>query len=762
MIINLFNNTRDTYPKPVELTWEELCQKLTTFSTTTNKEGPCWSPVEYSKQQRSNKNISRVTTAVFDLDNMTPLSLVGLEVALRKENLSYVLHSSFSYTHKTPKCRLVIQLSRAVAASEWKAVRQDLVTLFSLPVDESTRDLARLYYLPMAKPEAETYSYINTGTPYLIPNGITQAALVETKLPCFENIPALLADLNRDKLLTVKTENKDLARRIHAGEPLALENRDATMLKAAGILAFLYPDSPDSALEELITPSLKAMPSDNDFDWELGKFREKLTRARARQLDVVKEQAELAGFFGGTERYPAEQVQNWADKQQTDIRGMNKRWIIQADKSFYVFVDGKYKQPVSYGVLMISLPRDLARAPISLYKTDGKGNAKELTVDELLRNYATAARKVNASLTLNESYYDEETETFHEAVCPLRHFEPVQHADVEHWLSLLGGSEYAELFDWLACVTKLNRQSAAIFLEGDSGSGKGLLASAIAKLWRPGPPTEFESIVGDWTEGIAQCPFIFIDEGFPRRFTYSINDELRRLTGSQELVLRRKYLTNAPIKGAVRLMLAANNNKILSSFEEMSEEDRAALTQRLIYVKVRGGGARNYLEQLSLSEKEHWCQQKIPEYITWLGQNRQVKEGKRFLVEGKGTHMHDKLFINSGLTPALYEVIVGFLNEQYGVGKEFQDSYAKLFRVHNGEILVTTKFFRDEQIWDKYAMGEKFPTGPQLHRALTNIRSRVETLDGTPFSVLNRVLLDTWAEEYNSADWAAAKEKLGL
>jgi hypothetical protein len=235
--------------------------------------------------------------------------------------------------------------------------------------------------------------------------------------------------------------------------------------------------------------------------------------------------------------YTPEQIAHWAKEQNTTPENMKKRWIIQRLKSYYLFKDGEYLPPQPSEMLLVSLPDILGPTGLKLTAESKSGKETILSTQQLLQKYASSAYHSTASLVAQKSSFDETTRTFTEAVCPLAKINPTCHEDVGHWLKLLGGENEAKLLDWLACVTLLDSQCAALFIEGDAGSGKTLLAGGIAKLWgSKKSPTPFSTLIGSFNDAIFNCPFVLADEGLPNATgANSINNELRKWTAPSGL-----------------------------------------------------------------------------------------------------------------------------------------------------------------------------------------------------------------------------------
>ena len=144
--IQLYRNKTDVKSSRKELSWPDLCQLLTTHKYRTQKDGPAWSPgLLKAGTTRANGNVSSLSVLVLDVDGH---ELEPIKAALKKMNLRAVVHTTFSHTEGNPCLRVVVALSRSLKPAEavrvWNAFNERIGGVG----DASTRDPARLYYLP--------------------------------------------------------------------------------------------------------------------------------------------------------------------------------------------------------------------------------------------------------------------------------------------------------------------------------------------------------------------------------------------------------------------------------------------------------------------------------------------------------------------------------------------------------------------------------------------------------------------------------------
>lgn len=413
--------------------------------------------------------------------------------------------------------------------------------------------------------------------------------------------------------------------------------------------------------------------------------------------------------------YTAEEIAAFAASQGCTVEEFRYRWIIQHDTAYYIFADGRYLSPIRFGSLPAALKkRDLLRVPreksspagLDWYRQTKLGWVPK-SLEEVLAEYATVARKTVASLVDSTSRYDEATQTFFEAVCPLRSIKPAYDERIDKWLRLLGGASAEKLLDWVATVTRLERVTCAVYIHGPKDCGKTMFASGMARLWG-NAPTALKALTGNFNSALTNSPLVFADEEIPANMTSGF---LRREVGSSSRPLTRKFLPEAELLGAIRMVIAANTPDLLRfDDEDFTEDDIAAVAARILYIKpdlVPGSSpprslAGDYL--ISLGGRvgtEGWVENgdKIAAHALWLRDNRVVNPGSRFLVEGEISTMHRRLATHGSIRGLVIEWIAKALLDdtkymQKNPGIQFGDG--KLF-VNAGYIKSTWEQILDDK-----------------------------------------------------------------
>ena len=161
--VAFFSSEKDNSPRREVLTWGELIARLSSFDIRNEKSGPCWSPTQYAPEaKRGNAGVVAVTVAVLDVDDGTDPE--ALRTKLVATGLAYLIHSTFSSTPEHSKYRVVVPLAAPVPVAEWSGVFPRLCALLADGhTDPATKDPARIYYLPSARPGAKTFLYVGEG-----------------------------------------------------------------------------------------------------------------------------------------------------------------------------------------------------------------------------------------------------------------------------------------------------------------------------------------------------------------------------------------------------------------------------------------------------------------------------------------------------------------------------------------------------------------------------------------------------------------------
>lgn len=814
--IQLSNNIRDIRWSPRALTWEALCTLLSTFEERPGKDGLCWSPVlALADTERKNQYVKALTVGVLDIDGpksdgVPPERMSSFFAALYASGLSFVLHSTHTHATERQKVRVAFRLSRNVHTAEWALLCAHLIQRFGVVdiADKSTKTISRAYYLPSHRPNTEHFADVVSGQPLDVDEalGAESARLRESSNTAAtqaldERIQAMELEVNsgvptnlealRSILRSTQGVHRALVLKVLSGKPIAsVGSRDNTLNDLVCSVVYSLPaETPAAAIFELLRPSVlllerKVSDTGQVEDWEAEALR-KIERHKLRKIKTDAERAAIAQDLwtalrsesarvrtplqptpqddsdapGSTPEsvqepvsgyYTQEEVARWASEQGCDsVEEFNRRWIIQRADSNYVFVEGRYLAPVPRTNLWDSCKRDLARSPVKVYVEKQNGQLSPVPLPTLLAQCSTVARTTEASLIIQRSHYDAATHTFHEACAPIRAgIHPKEHPEIQLWLELLDPT--GKLCDWVATVTRLDRYACAIYLDTKPGTGKNLLAGGLARLWSTGGPTELARILDGFNESLTACPLVFADESLPKR--RDITATLRNLIGSTSRTLNRKFLPMCNLTGAVRLILAGNNDRLLDTGEELSVNDLAAIASRFLYLNA-GDNAAGYLEALGGPPVVGtWINQnKLAEHALYLRDTRKVKEGARFIVEGDANEFHRHLATGSGMAGAVCEWITRYLADPVS---------SPHVLVGSGEVWVNVEALAKPLAWERYLPSAKVPSAAQIGRSLRALSHAAAKIGTVSFFRINADLLTTWIERLQIGDTVGIRAKL--
>jgi len=626
-------------------------------------------------------------------------------------------------------------------------IRKEAEDKFGYKIDP-TGDITRVLRLP------ETYNYKGESRrPAEVIFEDPDARYSIAEIFSFNKLPLPPTPVRNESAITearkrlkklARIEHRELMAKVLVGEAFAeIGERDTTLQKAAGCAAFVFsPEDAEkldaAALAPLFEKSIAVMAEGHTDSANppltMEDVIDKLSRAlsdRAREAEKNREiwagvdRGNVVGSSTNTEnteesagikkpvfRYTPDQIAKFASDNGVTPAQFNKRWIIQHASTYYIFSDGKYKSPVDRESVIAHVFRELSGIPSISLETFSQGSIRPKTRQEIVRDYGDAAIHLRGSFYEKKSKYTLETNTFCEALCVPRDITPRYYPEIHKWLVLLGGPQADKLLDWIATVTLLTWQSSALYLSGAAGSGKTMLATGLSRIWHMGGPTRLENITGAFNADLFHCPLVFGDESVSCSTT-----DLRELVGSNSRTLKRKFLSNTFVDGALRIILADNSGRLLRD-HDLAGSDVEAVASKFLNIKVTQEPT-DYLRSIGgRSGTAGWVDgEKIAAHALWLAdpQNRKVVPGNRLIVEGDGPSLAQALVVQGSATGVLCEWIAKYINSpQPAISQEGG------VVLGHGEIWVSAEVL--EKHWDTYVemQSRKF-TVTKIGRALSHI-----------------------------------------
>lgn len=728
VFISKFDSLFDKRPKPETLSWSDFVGRYGKHAVVRDKKAACLlSPAEWPANdcERKAANVLRVHFAALDLDGVAPDVVTGIRALL--EPYAYLMYTTWSHAQEFKKSglwylRVLVPLSRPVEMREWKAFWPRLSHFFGDVTDSNCKDPGRVYYVPSSGEDClENRVFTQPG----------RSLHVDSLLSAPEPGAASHADIGRPalqtyaKLLRSRTgahsqRMGEILTKVLKGDVFAEPGkRDDTIYKLAGILAEKWPHIEPEALAAHFKPSLAKMastqsdaPTIDDVIEKIGRqqeaARKEASESAGSGCDSITQRIRLA-FAGERETpYTDEELECFAKEQGVSRQDFTKRWIVEEGASYYVFKGGDYQAPVSLHGLYNTAYTDLApaiTAGVDCFRITDKGASIEKTEKQLIRNYGTTAKRAIATFSASKSYYDWKTDTFVEAVCPLRPLAPEYSEQVDRYLRLLGGKQAQILLDWVSVVTKLDEPCAALFLHGVPGSGKTLLANGLTRLWSEGEATNINQVLGSaFNAALTNCPLILADEQLPSFIKREGSTaELRELIQGTQRTLTRKFKSVITLKGAVRLIITANNRNLFNTRDALSNEDISAVRDRILYLYA-GQESKDYLSAMNRAErKEMVVGDEIAKHALWLRDHHQPQNEDRFMVPGQDSLFHQSLVTGTGFRPDVCQWLTNYLLNPNPVNHDSE----RLIRIEDGQLLVTARAL--SSFWKIYDGTDKKP-----------------------------------------------------
>lgn len=418
------------------------------------------------------------------------------------------------------------------------------------------------------------------------------------------------------------------------------------------------------------------------------------------------------------------------DVTEEDVKDLERHVLLQKGNNFslFDFARGKYstvKIAKELNILIQRYWRD-AGAPLEFWYEGADGSLKEKTVDRLLRDYGTNIEGMCYDLTLQESRYDARTRTLSLATCPLRDLEPREDAQIDTWLRLMAGEHAEMVMRWLATVMRQDELNCCLFLVGAPGTGKSLLAAGLARLWRKAGPCELEHAVGRFNDDLINCPLTVLDEGIKLvDAPGGLSNQIRSLIGNKDRLLNAKFVSGVQIHGGLRLMITANNTRVLDMLasEDMGEDDINAIAERLLVVQVPEAAAQ-HLAKLQANEPDliqSWVEDDlIARHVLHLRDTMTIVRDGRFLVCGQKTNLHSELAMRNPEMSVVLEWVTKFVLDPSRLAR----SETPGARVGNGRILIHPTTVREQ--WVTYMNDEPKPSRDAIIRHLKANSRKIE------------------------------------
>lgn len=771
--VSLFASVTETRPDPrFALSWEQLLGLLGPPRAYTAKEAaPLYSPAEWlSGHTRGKAGIVCVHFGVLDLDHWTSDAVGELIGRLVSRRLAYLIASTWSHGEKGPEdicARLLVPFSRPVLPSEWQRFWSALdEELTNGRADPKCKDISRSYFFPsFCQGGFEPFSDSASGAPVdvdaiLARVGGAARGGIEDDRP--QGSAEGGTDVSRDELKALGRKLSGSANtnkstighailRMCKGEAYAKEpntpgplpeGRNDTTFRMVATICEHHPFVDPEKLSSHFAASVQEMQEPS-----LEQIEAMITRqqagARSAHATLIQE------AIGRNEPYTDTELQTYADMLDISRGRMKKRWIVQRDRTYYIFRAGNYKcvseAEMSNSAMTLLAPA--LRAGVDTQKITQQG-VRQKTPIELVADYGVIARDVEVDLTAQVARYDESREVMIEAPTPIR-VKARRHEDVAEFLKVFGGQMHGRLLQWIAVITALAEPCAALYLEGPPGCGKSLLANGLGRIWS-NRLTTLEEALGAFNEPLSRCPLVFGDERAPVDHRGRVRtDDLREFIQARSRPFTRKYRPNATLVGCARLILAANNRNLIQTSEHLTPEDIEAIVSRIFYLRVPDTAVA-YLKALPEGTTKRWVSENaMAEHALHLAESVAVPRGNRFLVAGESSDLSRDLAVTTGLRTRVCEWLIGFLLAPEKLVR-VKPKLAPLARVSKGRLLVSSRVVVES--WLEYVQPTKegIPDPMRVAKALGGLSTDITLrIDGhsVKYRNVHIDLLTAWSEQ---------------
>ena len=761
--------------EPMEVgSWEDFAEVFQEIDHSHSEKDavPLWSPATFDPPLRSNKNVRAVHFVVADVDDQPREALDLISERLAARGWAALIHTTWSHPEVAEagqvRLRVIVPLTRPVVPDEWPSVWAGFASVIGTDViDTACKDLARVYYIPAAPAGTEhlCWSIDVEGSP-ADPDNFKILAPVAAKTASkrvYQEVPTSAYE-NEAKKLGRSTDigKARLSESLHKalrGLPFAGSgDRDNRTFELANHIAKIWPNAtPEShfTLFERSCHNMTQLRPDDPWTWEddvLPKLLRAYDRrdARVAPADTVGSQAVIAWSeseiqarlrqFWGTQRahgYTESELTGWGMTPESKV------WILSKGRTFWVFDRGSYRNGHPRETAAQHIRQALLPAPVQLDMVSPKtGGLVPKPLPKLLEDYGTVIEGVEHSFIAPNSFLRHDLTLVQAAGQMRQDLTPEYNQKVATWLELLGGDDHETLLHWIYWLWDLSRPCAALFLSGEGGAGKTLIANGLARLWGSSP-TSYGDVTGAWNDSLLKNPLVLADEKLPTDIRgVPKTDDLREFIASYKRPLRKKFQDNQLITGAVRVILTSNNLSIFDSPTDLTRQDVKAISDRLLYLPV-SADAVEYLSGFSRAELERWVTEDIiARHALWIRHNMEEPpvEG-RFLVKGSDPErIEETVTMGSGLRSRLLEFFAAYLKHPDRLTK----LSAETMKVWRGQIRTSVRAV--EASWDRYITGGAKPSFRSIRTALEGMCTGKQH-GGIRVYYVEMLTLERWAQD---------------
>lgn len=800
MRLSSFENAWATHPNAVDLTWDEFTASCADHEVAHDVPTDPKALVEYKKTlpllcpaefngTRSRANVTRVHALFLDFDGPTPDTGLSDDNMVRvfeiAEPYRYFAYTSFSHVAKPNRFRLVFPLDRPVSVLEWSRFIAGAFAMFGGLPDKQCSDPSRMYIEPYAPDgtQADHWTLTNpTETLLSVADVLSRAPAGTTPAPNPREPAEGTTRLTKDHVSALAKLSKRRAKpdaqlcaralpKLRDGLAFADPGeRDDTIFRVVSALVRTYPECTDESIADMFEPSIALMLAQDPSAPDMDVVRDKIARARENRgrfldtrqqtqiADKVQIQIDALDLDGP---YTPEDVARWAHDLDPDMtpEAFGKHWIYQLGSTYYFRFRDQIVGPKTRPEMTKNATVYLAPAHtlgVDAYTVTTHGTVIPKSPEQLMEDYGTPLRGVEASTIAQHTHYDATRGVLVESVCPMRILTPEYSPEVDGWLRALGGDDYDLLVKWLALAPDLRYPLPAIYFDGMKNGGKSLFAQSLSRLWTTTQATSAESLVRAFNSAITECPVVFADEFLPVELQGQRGTgRLREMIASRSRTLTRKYVPDAPLDGCIRLILAANNPSLLGSEEHLTENDISAITERFLYVNV-GQAPVDYLAALPCKGETFRNNDVFAKHVLYLAETPPTRDG-RFGIRTRASRLHRSMTVSSGARSTVCNWLVGALLNRSSITT--RPKLREGLRFDGGHLWVIPAVLSEH--WDAVKTHTRAPAAHRIGTAIAALSDGTSTIDGKTFRRIRTDLLLQWCSESGYADTRDVMNAIG-
>jgi len=665
---NEFNDLQDNNTtNGQEAPWAAFVEMLAHREVSTKNQVGLWSPTKYLPgTNRSKAGVQALSAMMFDFDDVSEAYLNTLRDRIK--GFEYVLHSTFGHlqTPNTTRVRVILPLARAASPAEWEATRTNFADAMEWQAvteksdvegyDAQANHCATFFYWPSHAPGAEFIFEKNAGRLLEVDTSTKPKAKpakkVETPAAAeFAGQPGVGANFLEVWGAVKKGAAAKAFAKYRDGKPISgAGGRDAAMQRDVSAIAEAMPYDELTTIDEniiidFVAASIAATPAGDDGSLKTeDDFREKLRRARqwvygqkggAEGISFRKAMAKHARAPEPIAEEPIREDRFWPEELKAYLSqkhfdggplqlflGFKRHFKVLSREGFGRWLDRE--EAINYAK---QHETRYATKSFQYMKILPSGRETEATIYDLAEKHGKILEAVSGSF-IGETRYNLATNSLIEVVNPIQKPKAHYHEEVDGFLRVFCKNEqdYPRLLAWLKRFPRLDQTSNILTLSGRKNTGKTMLGSALAGFWGKKTGITPESFFGSFQDPLLECPYVFADEGLPKRMTSS--QTIRNMTTANSHSVNRKGLPRIDVAGHLRMVIATNDSTMKFVDDDLSADAIDAIDARLLKIEV-SDDAGYYIAERGGRE---WTDRLVAgglilQHVQWLSENYAPSEG---------------------------------------------------------------------------------------------------------------------------------------